>query len=113
MQYSTGVPFTGAIPANTRQEGLAGLAAPSPYKFPGSHQDVYAAMAKTNATDFDRTAQSADIEMMTKSRDLQSQMALRGLEQMAQGQDMSRNVSNQIYGNQTGFLNGLLSGLYR
>lgn len=70
-------------------------------------------MARNNATDFARAAQSADMDMMAKSRDLQSQMALRGLEQMSQAQDMSRNVANQIYGDQTGYLNGILSGLYR
>lgn len=113
MQYQTGVPFTGAIPPAVRQDGQRALAAPSPFSFQGPHADVYAGLAQNNATAFDRSAQLADIDQMKQSRETQMQMALRGLEQMAQTQDNARNLSNQLYGNQTGFLSGLLSGLFK
>lgn len=113
MQYTTGIPFTGAIPPALKQQGQRALSAPSPFSYQGPHADVYAGLAQANATDFDRAAQLADIDAYTKSRDTQTQMALRGLEQMAQAQNNQRSLSSQAYNNQTGFLNSLLQGLYR
>lgn len=113
MQYETGIPFSGAVSPVLRQQALGALTAKSPFAYQGSHGDVYANLAQNNATDFARAAQAADMDAMQKSRDMQAQMALRGLEQMARGQDNSRQMANQIYGNQTGFLNGVLSSLYR
>lgn len=81
--------------------------------FQGPHRDVYAGLAQNNATGFARDATSADIDTMKRTREMQMQMALRGLEQMSQAQDNSRQLSNQMFSNQTGFLNGLLAGLYR
>lgn len=113
MQYTTGVQVNGAVSPLLRQEGKQALGAPSPFTFPGAHQDVYAGLAQNNATGFDRAAQMADMETMKQTRDTQIQMALRGLGQMAQAQDNARSVANQLYGNQTGFLSGLLSGLFK
>lgn len=113
MQYTTGIPFTGAISQDLRQQGQQGLAAPSPFSYQGPHADVYAGLAQGNVTDFQRSAQMADMDAYSRSRDMQSQMALRGLDQMAQAQDNARNVSQQIYGNQLGFLGGLLRDLYK
>lgn len=112
MDYNTGVKYTGAMPEADRQLAIAGLQSPSPYKYPGAHQDMYAALAHGNATDFSRAAQAADIAMMTQSRNAQAQTALNGLNQMAQAQNNARSVANQMYGNQMGFVGNLLNGLF-
>lgn len=113
MEYTTGIPFTGAVSPALRQQALGALTAPSPFAYQGSHNDVYNGLAQNNATDFARAAQAADMSVMQKSQALQNQMALRGLEQMSQAQDNQRQVANQLYGNQTSFLNGLLTSLYK
>lgn len=113
MQYTTGIPVSPAISPLLRQQGQQALSAPSPFAFQGSHPDVYAGLAQNNVTDFQRAAQAADMSVMSQARDTQAQMALRGLEQMSQGQDYARNLSQQLYGNQTGFLSSLLQGLYK
>ena len=113
MQYTTGVQVAGAIPPALRQQAAGAFGAQSPFAYQGPHQDVYANLAGQNATAFDRAAQVADIDNMKRTRDTQTQMALRGLEQMAQAQDNARQVGMQMYGNQTGFMNSLLSGLFQ
>lgn len=112
MDYKTGVQVAGAMPDTDKQKAMSGLQAPSPFKFPGAHQDLYGALSQANATDFARAAQAADMSMFTKSRDAQAQTALAGLRQMAQAQQNARDIANQIYGNKMGFVGNLLNGLF-
>lgn len=113
MQYNTQLPVQPAVSPALRQQGLAALSAPSPMAFPGAHADVYAGLAAQNATGFDRSAQQINADYMKQARDTQVQMALRGLDQMAQAQDSQRNLASQVNANNSGFLNSLLQGLYR
>lgn len=113
MFYNTNLPVEPAITQDLRQRGAAALSAPSPFSFQGPHRDVYAGLAAQNANAFDRQATEIDAGVMQQARNTQMQMALRGLEQMAQTQDNQRSLAMQAYGNQTGFLNSLLQGLYR
>lgn len=113
MNYNTRLPVEPAVSPLLRQQGQQALSAPSPFSFPGQHQDVYAGLAAQNATGFDRGATEIDANTMQRARDTQIQMALRGLEQMAQAQGNQRNLAMQAYSNQSGFLNSLLQGLYR
>ena len=113
LSYDTRLTPPQAAPPALRQQAAQALSAPSPFRFPGAHQDVYAGLASQNATAFDRAAQQADAESMSRWRDTQSQMALRGLQQMAQAQDNQRSLATQAYGQQMGFLGDLLQGLFR
>lgn len=108
MFYNTTLPVEPAVSPALRQRGAAALSAPSPFAFPGAHGDVYAGLSAQNATAFDRAATEADATTMQRKRDTQTQMALRGLEQMVQAQDNQRSLATQ----RTNFLNGLLQGLY-
>jgi hypothetical protein len=112
MDYRTQLPVGPVASPALRQQAAQALTAPSPFAFPGSHQDVYSNLASQNATAFDRAATQADAETMQQQRNTQMQMALRGLEQMAQAQDNSRSLAMQAYNNRSGFLNSLLQGLY-
>lgn len=112
MNYSTRLPVESAVSPFLRQQGQAVLSAPSPFSFAGPHADVYRSLAAQNATNFDRTATAVDAETMRAARDTQSQMALRGLQQMAQAQDNNRDLATRAQANQYGILNSLLRGLY-
>lgn len=107
MQYTTTIPFSGIGPQDS-----SGIRTPSPFSYQGPHKDVYAGLSQGNLVDFQRAAQAADMQQMARSRDTQLKTALQGLQQQAQAQQYSNNLSNQMYGNQIGMLNSLLSGLY-
>lgn len=113
MQYTTGMPFVSAVAPLLQAEAGKAMAAPSPFSFQGSHQDLYNSLSRQNATGFDRAAAQADTDMQTQSRNLQTQMALRGLQQMAQAQDSQTRLANQVYGNKTGYIGSILSGLFQ
>lgn len=112
MNYTTSVPVTGVTTPAMMAASNKGLGAPSPFQYRGPHADVYNGLAQGNLVDFQRAAQEADMRQMSQSRDTQLQTALRGLQQEAQAETNQRNLANQLYGNQVGMLNSLLSGLF-
>jgi hypothetical protein len=82
-------------------------------------EDNYSAYAQKNAVDADRAMQMANAEYEVKARDLQSQLAQRGLQQMAQAQQNQADLGTRRYQtalNRTqdmfGNVNRLLGGLF-
>jgi len=116
MKYQTGI--TTPQPASPAMRAMAaqGLNAPSPMSFGGPHSDVYAAAAKRNAMQFDRAAQMANADTTDQARQIQMQMAMRGLEQMAQQRQSAMDIAGRrqkmAMDATGGMLNGLLNGLF-
>lgn len=111
--YNTSIPVKPVVPYADRMAALGGLSAQSPYSVPGSHGDVYAHMSKANQTNYDRAVQMADQDHMRQAQDLQSQMALRGMQQLTQQRENQQSLANRRTQMVSGFLNGLISDLYR
>lgn len=121
LQYQTGLTPTPPISQGQRDSVLAGLSVATPWSGAGGQnfQDNFSAMAQRNAVDADRAAQMANADYMQKAQALQSQLATRGLGQMAQMQKNQGNLATRRYGqaldmsaNLLGGLNGILRGLF-
>jgi hypothetical protein len=113
MNYQTSIPFGPAVPQDMRQQALAGLGARPSLGFNGSANDAFDAYSAANRTAYDRAAQEADMDYMKQARDTQQQMALRGLEQMAQQYQQGLNLETQRQGMAANYINGILGGLFR
>jgi hypothetical protein len=111
--YNTSIPVKPVVPYQDRMAALGGLSAQSPYKTPGAHSDVYAHLSKGNQTSYDRAVQMADQSHMQRATEMQNQMALRGLQQLSQQRENQQNLANRRTQMVSGFLNGLLTDLYR
>lgn len=123
LAYNTGISATPPLSPQFRQGILAGLqSGPTPWGGAGEQNraDNFGAFATANAVEADRAAQLANAEYVTKARDLQSQLAQRGLQQMAQAQQNQTDLATRRY--QTALdrtqgmfnnINGLLSGLFQ
>jgi hypothetical protein len=113
MQYRTAIPFTPPIDPGMRQSALAALSAEAP----GVDADVYGGLAQRNAVQYDRAAQKQNDDYTARARGIQSQMAMRGLQQLAQQQENQMNIANTVFrqnlGRAGGMLNSVLGGLYQ
>ena len=116
LNYNTGISATPPLSPQFRQGILTGLTSQPGM---GVAEDNYAAYAQKNAVDADRAMQMANAEYEVKARDLQSQLAQRGLQQMAQAQQNQADLGTRQY--QTALnrtqdmfrnVNGLLGGLF-
>lgn len=106
MNYQTSIRTPQAV------SPLGGLGAPSPFATPGSHADVYASMAAKNQNDYARQVQLANAQQLVQDRQMQQQMAMRGLQMLNQQRDNEQELANRqqsMYGN---YVNSLLGGLF-
>jgi hypothetical protein len=110
--YNTSISARPVMPDDKRMAALDGLSQGSPVNAPGSHADVYAGLASGNRVNFDRAAEMANQNQMLNAQETQGQMALRGIQQLAQQRQNAQNLGTQRLQTQMGFLNSLLSGLY-
>lgn len=117
MNYQTGIPIPQPATPAMRTMAQQGLGAPSPMSFGGSHNDVYAGLAKKNQMQFDRSAQEANAQSVDQARQIQMQMAMRGLEQLAQQRQNAADIATRrqraMFDQTGGMLNGLLGGLFQ
>lgn len=113
MQYNTTVPTSPPAGAVIRQPAMQGFGA-TPVA--GASPDVYAGLSQRNAVDYDRAAQMANADYVQRARGVQQQMAMRGLQQLAQQRENQMNVANtavrQSLGRTSGLLNALLKGVF-
>ena len=96
LGYNTGVPVPQPLTPGLRDGALAGLAKP----YAGVPGDMYASLSQRNAVNYDRSAQQENAEFVNRARDVQLQMAERGLQQMAQSQQQQADLGQrqQQYG---------------
>jgi hypothetical protein len=109
MQYRTSISTAPPLDSGMRERAMGAMTG---RPLPGVNADVYAARGQQNAVAYDRAAQQANADYVTKAKQLQAQMAMRGLEQLVQQRQYQNQASEQIM-RQSGMLNGLLGGLFR
>lgn len=113
MQYRTTIPTAPPIGPAIRQPAMQAFGAQPPANVA---PDVYAGLAQRNAVDYDRSAQAANADYVQRARSVQQQMAMRGLQQLAQQRENQTNVANTMFRqnlNRTGgLLNSLLQGVF-
>lgn len=114
LTYNTGTAATPPISDDMRASALRGLTAQY-----GGQGDLYRSLAQQNAVAVDRAAQDANADFLSRARDAQSQMAQRGMQQMAQyrqqDSDLARRQLQDTFGrvnNAYGMVNSVLSGLF-
>lgn len=113
LSYKTGIPTTPPLYDQQRSGVLAGLAAGAPWGMAGEQNfnDHYNALSQRNAVEADRAAQMANAEYMQNAQNLQSQMATRGLQQMAQAQQNQDSLGTRRYRDALDTSAGLLGGV--
>lgn len=119
LQYQTGIPVSAPITDAARRTALAALTQ-SPSGWHNTNAgDVFAGLGGQNAATYDADAAKANADFVSRARDLQSQMGVRGLQQMQQQYSQNDNVSLQrqqaAAGRMSDYLsgvNGLLRGLF-
>ncbi len=118
LSYNTGIQASPPITPAMQQAALDGLRQQK-VSYPGPGQDVYSARAQQSAVDMERWAAAQNNQHMLNAQQGQSDMALRGLQQMSQAQQNANSLATQrqamqlgYAGNVMGGVNGLLSGLF-
>lgn len=90
------------------------MTAKSPYTAYGqSHQDAMDRLGGINAETYASAAERANDEYDAAQRQAQQQLALAGLQQMAQAQQNKNDLGNNRLQQMTGFASSLLGGLFR
>jgi hypothetical protein len=119
LSYNTGIQASPPITPAMQQAALDGLRQQK-VAYPGPGQDVYNAQSQKAAVDMERWAAAQNNQHMQNAQQGQSDMALRGLQQMAQAQQNANNLATQrqamqldFAGQMMGGVNGLLSGLFQ
>ena len=74
-------------------------------------RDNFDSLAQRNAVEADRAAQMANAEYVQNAQNLQSQMATRGLQQMAQSQQNQDSLGTRRYQTALDTTSGLLGGV--
>jgi hypothetical protein len=92
---------------------LSGLRLQSPYsKYGSNHQDILNSMGDAAAADYDVAQSKSNAAYTLSQQEAQNQLALRGLNQMAEAQQNRSNVYNTRLQNMFGVANNLLGGLF-
>jgi len=77
----------------------------------GINADVYQGAAQKHAVGLDRAEQAAAADHTQRARAVQQQMAMRGLQQVAQQREQQAGIANTVMRNQLNQAGGLLRGL--
>lgn len=77
-----------------------------------NHRDVLAALGGDSAARFNMEAEKANSDYRLAQLQAQRQLALSGLQQMAEAQQNQNALANTRLQNMTGFAGGLLKGLF-
>lgn len=97
----------------TYAPSFASIDSRTPYEIPGSHGDVYNALAAKNSAELmaGRNQSIADFE--NEKLAAQQNAALSGIRNLQQARQQQASLANDQRGMQLGLVNSLLSGLYR
>lgn len=111
LSYQTGIPVRQPISDAMRASALSALANPPSHMANTHSGDVYASIGRQNAAAYDREAAAANADFVAKARDLQSQMGVRGLQQMQQQYSQGDNLAMQRQQNSASRVSDYLSGV--
>jgi hypothetical protein len=120
LSYQTSIPVTPPVTDEMKRGALAALTAMPPGWAGQNRGDVFAAAAQQKALEYDQATANANADFVTKARDLQSQMGLRGAQQMAQaygqGDDLALQRQRNALDRSSQYLSGvnsILRGLFQ
>lgn len=85
----------------------------SPYKFPGTHEDVYKMLSAQNSAGLQAQRDQALTDFRNERLSQQQKSALAGLSSLAQQREQQMNLANQRQGMGLSAVNNILSGLFR
>jgi len=108
LTYRSNIPSAPPVSQRMRDAALSGILAPSPY----GQSDLYGALAKSNAVDYDRAASAANAEYENKRRQAMNALVVSGLGQMADQQQQRNDLMNKQSSLVYGTVGGLLGGLF-
>ena len=106
MQYDTRLSYRQPITPDMQAEALAAMRDNVPRAYGQNAADVYRAHAGSNAADYKRAADLANMSYNTDQQNAQRKLALSGLQQMAD----AHQAESQY---QTSLASSLLGGLFR
>lgn len=113
LQYTSTLPNQPPIDGASRNAALDAIRKRSPFSaFGQNHQDVLDALAERQAAELNSEARMANTDYALRQQQAQRQLALEGLNQMAQAQQNQNSLSNTRMQNMVGFAGGMLRGLF-
>ena len=113
LTYNSSIATPTPYTQQQRSEALAGMRVKSPYPSYGrQQQDIMDALGGSNAAQFDLAATKANSDLEMEGMKAQQQMALSGLQQMAQGQQQQDQLRTQRLSGMNGLVSPLLQGLF-
>lgn len=96
-----------------RSDALAGLQMRAPYRGYGQNQqDILDAAAGANAAGLDSAITKANTDFDLQKMQAQQQLALAGLQNMAQSQQQQNQLATQRLGVANSFVSPILQGLF-
>ena len=84
----------------------------SPYKIPGTHEDVYNFLAAKNAAGIDIERDNALVNFSNERMAAQQSAALAGLQNLSQQRQAMNDIATKRSGMGLGLVNSVLSGLF-
>jgi hypothetical protein len=113
LTYNTELQAQPPISQQELSRAMSGLKIRSPYGYSPQHQDVLNALGDENAANYQLNADKANSAFGVQKLQAQRDLALQGLQQMAQAQQQQSDLANTRTGMGLNFASSLLSGLFR
>lgn len=113
LNYETTLQAQPPVSPAMRQKAVAGMHLKSPYGYSPQHQDLLNGLADQNAANYEMGADRANSRFGVQKLQAQRDLALQGLQQMAQAQQNQAELANARSGMGYGIVSNLLSGLFR
>ena len=85
----------------------------SPYRFPGSHDDVYNMLSAKNAAGIASQRDNSLVDFSNERMAAQQSAALAGLQNLSKQRQDMEDVASKRSGIGMGVVNSILSGLFR
>lgn len=112
LKYKSSLQNNPPVNDEFRGKALTGLTAPSPFTYTPTHEDVYRGLGQQQAVDFDVAATKANTDYQMKQQDSQRQLALQGLQAMADAEKNDQDLVNNRLQMMYGTVGNLLQGLF-
>jgi hypothetical protein len=113
LQYTGSIQSLPPVDDASRNAALGAIRKRSPFtSFGQNHQDVLDALGERAAATLGTESRRANADYLLQQQNAQRQLALSGLNQLAQSQQNDNQLANTRLQNMVGFAGGLLRGLF-
>lgn len=110
MNYQYQTSLKNQPPVTPQMRALDGLA--SPYQYPGAHNDVMKSRAGQIAADYNVSSDRANTDYSLAQQQAENQLALQGLNNLAQDQENQRNAYQKRMDMMRGLQSSILGGMF-